>query len=114
MAASRLAHSMRRTEVGLGALAIAAGAAIAWIDTSPGWDDAGVTAGLLVLAAFLVGVVDGRRPWLWTLLVGAPVPIFEIATTGSTASIVGLFFAAIGASIGIVVRHAVQPRASTT
>lgn len=114
MAASRLAMAIRRTELGLGALAIAAGAAVAWIDTSPGWDDAGITAGLLVVAALVVAAVDGRRPWLWTLLVGAPLPIFEIATTGSTASTVGLLFAAIGASIGIVVRRALQPGASTT
>src|SRR3954469_24785997 len=56
----------------LGLVAIALGTGIGSIDSRPGWDDTGVTAGLLILAAALVSAIDGHRPWLWALLVGLP------------------------------------------
>ena len=90
----------------IGAFALALGLAIATVDSRPGWDDTGVTAGLLVLAAATVAALDGRRPWLWALLVGLPLPLIEVPATGSGAALVAILFAAIGASIGIVVRRA--------
>jgi hypothetical protein len=91
----------------LGAIAVAFGFLVASIDSRPGWDDSGVTAGLLVAGAALAAGVDGRRPWLWTLLVGAPLAIIEVPATGSAASLVGLVFAGIGASFGLLVRRAI-------
>lgn len=90
----------------LGVTALAAGIAIGAMDSRPGFDDTGVTVTLLVLAAGVVAAIDGRRPWLWALLVGAPLPIIEVPSTGSSAPLVALLFAAIGASIGVIVRRA--------
>ncbi|HEX7950046.1 MAG TPA: hypothetical protein VF494_06840 [Candidatus Limnocylindrales bacterium] len=94
----------------LGAIAIAFGFVVAGVDSRPAWDDTGVTAGLLVVGAALAAALDGRRPWLWTLLVGAPLAIIEVPATGSAASLVGLLFAGIGASLGLLLRRTLAPR----
>jgi hypothetical protein len=80
-------------------IAIAAGAVIGLVDSSPGWDSTGITAGLLLLASGGIAALDGRRPWLWAILVGAPTPVLEIPG-GSTGSLLALGFAAVGATIG--------------
>ena len=102
-----------RRDLGLVALALAIGIAIAWIDSRPGWDDTGITVGLLALGALLVAALDGRRAWLWTLLVGAPLPIVEVPGSGSAAPLVALLFAAVGAAIGLVISRAVRMGSST-
>ena len=94
---------MRTREVVLIAAAVAVGAAIGYVDSRPGWDDTGITAGLLIVAAGAAAAVSGRRPWLWALLVGAGTPLFEIPTRGSPASLVALVFAAFGALAGWLV-----------
>jgi hypothetical protein len=76
------------------------------LDSRPGWDDTGVTAALLLLAAALIAAIDGHRPWSWALLVGLPLPVIELTGSGSVASIAALLFAAIGAGIGWGVRRA--------
>jgi hypothetical protein len=91
---------MRTREVVLLAAAVAAGAAIGYVDSRPGWDDTGITAGLLILAAGAAAAVSGRRPWLWALLVGGGTPLLEIPTGGSPASLAALLFAAVGALAG--------------
>ena len=56
------------------AAAVLLGLAIAWLDSRPHWDDAGITAGLLLLSAGLLGLVGPRRPWLWALATGVWLP----------------------------------------
>lgn len=96
-----------RPVVLLGAIALAYGVLVASIDSRPGWDDTGITAALLVVGAAFTAALDGRRPWLWTLLIGAPLAIIEVPASGSAASLVGLLFAGIGASFGLLVRRAI-------
>jgi hypothetical protein len=76
------------------------GLAIAWIDSSAGWDDTGITAGLLMLAAAVAALLSGRRPWLWALLVGLPTPFVEISSGGDVAALAAIAFAAAGAAVG--------------
>ena len=112
--ASRSSIAIAPRSLGLAALALGFGLAVGWIDSRPSWDDTGITAGLLVLAAAVVAAIDGRRAWLWTVLVGAPLPLLEVPATGSAASLVALVFAAVGSSLGILVRRAVRAGARTT
>jgi hypothetical protein len=91
---------IRGREVVLGIVALAAGLAIAVLDSRPGWDDTGITAVLLAVAAGLVAAASGRRPWLWAILVGIWVPVVEIPATGGTGPILALAFAGIGALAG--------------
>jgi hypothetical protein len=94
----------------LAVLAVAAGLAIAVLDSRPGWDDSGITAALLALAAFVVAAVSGRRPWLWALLVGVWTPLAEMPSSGATGSLLALAIAAIGAFAGFgLVRLLVRP-----
>lgn len=98
--------SADRRTMALSVVALATGLAIGYLDSSPGWDDTGITAGLLALAAAFVAAADGGRPWLWAALVGLPLVIIEVPQTGSAAPIAALLFAAVGASIGLVGRRA--------
>jgi hypothetical protein len=91
---------MRIRDLGLIAVATAAGLVVAWIDSRPGWDDTGITAALLVLAAAAIAAFAGRRPWLWALLVGAWTPAIEIMAEDSAASLIAIGFAAVGAMGG--------------
>jgi hypothetical protein len=90
----------RRREVVALVLSIGAGLAIAGLDSRPGWDDTGITAGLLVVAAFASAAISGRRPWLWALLVGGWIPLIEIAGSGQASALLALLFAAGGALAG--------------
>jgi hypothetical protein len=81
------------------ALALVAGTAIGLMDSSPGWDSTGITAGLLLLVSAIIAAIAGDRPWLWAVLVGGPLPLFELPG-GSTGSLIAIGFAAVGATIG--------------
>ena len=94
-------------------IAVVAGVAIALIDSSPRWDDTGVTAGLLALTAAATAGISGRRPWLWALFVGAWVPAIELTRGGQVASLTALAFSAAGAAAGYLVARLVVDRAPT-
>jgi hypothetical protein len=82
-----------------------AGAAIAVVDTRPGFDDTGVVAVLLVLAATIATLVMGGRrpasPVIATVLVGAWIPVAEWGSGAGPAALLALAFAALGAGIGV-------------
>ena len=92
----------RRRWIALG-VAGTAGIAIALIDSSPGWDSTGITAGLLFISAGVAAAIGRDRPWLWALLVGLPTPVLETVRDGNAGSWLALVFAAGGATVGSVV-----------
>jgi hypothetical protein len=65
----------------VGVLALAAGGVIAWVDTRPGWDDTGVTAGALLIVAGAAALA-GLRWWIAAALVMGPVLLAEIGSVG--------------------------------
>jgi hypothetical protein len=81
-------------------VALAIGVAVALIDSSPGWDSTGITAGLLLIGAGLAAAIGRDRPWLWALLVGLPTPVLETVRDGDAGSWLALVFAAVGAAVG--------------
>jgi hypothetical protein len=89
-------------------VAVAAGIGIALIDSSPGWDSTGISAGLLLTGAAVSSAIGRDRPWLWALLVGLPTPILETIRDGNTGSWLALLFAAIGAAVGWAVARAAR------
>jgi len=98
-----LAGIDRRLGLGL-VLAALAGIGIAVMDSSPGWDDTGITIGSLFLAAAIAAALAGRRPWLVALLVGGFTPLVEIVGQGGRgaglAALAALVFAGVGAFVG--------------
>jgi hypothetical protein len=96
----------------LGLIALLLGLAVAALDSRPGWDDTGITAGLLAIGAAVIAAIDGRRPWLWALLVGGPLPIIETLQGGSPASLIAIAFAGVGSTLGYAVARGSRARAA--
>jgi hypothetical protein len=95
----------------IGAAAVIIGLGVGWLDSRPGWDDTGITVGMLSVAALGATLLaGGRRPWLWAALVAGWTPLIEIPATGQLASLAALVFAALGALTGaLLVRSGHDP-----
>jgi len=83
-------------------LTLAAGLAIAWVDTRPTWDDTGITAVAVVLIAF-GGSVAGAPFWLAALCVAGPMLAAELPKGAGV--LMAIPFALIGAYVGTLVRR---------
>lgn len=101
-----------RLKVDLPALALALlfGAAIAWVDNRPNWDDTGVTAFALLLSGGVMGALAPRRPWLWALAIWIWLPAWSVARAGAVrpgmiAWLIVLIFPMAGALLGALVRR---------
>jgi len=92
-------------------LAIGGGAVVAWIDTRPGWDDTGITAGLLFLIA-AAAAACGARWYVASLLVAVPILLAEWRTIG-TAVIIVLAVTTTGAAAGSGLRRLVTAGRTT-
>ena len=87
----------------LALVAAAIGLTLGYLDSRPSWDDSGITAGLLLLTSAMVAGVSGHRPWLWALLIGIWIPLFEVWGAGGVASLVALAISTLGAFGGYLV-----------
>lgn len=96
----RLVGWIAQRDVLLAVAAAAIGVAIAYVDSQPTWDDTGVTVSLILLTAAIVAGISGRWPWLWALLIGVWVPLFEIRGESGAASLVAPLVASLGAIAG--------------
>jgi uncharacterized membrane-anchored protein len=67
------------------------GLAIAWVDSRPTWDDAGVTAFALLLSAAVLAVIVPRRPWRWAMAVGVWIPLSIVVRQPSLRNVLGGF-----------------------
>ena len=79
-------------------IALLAGCALAWIDTRPNWDDTGVMAGLLFVAATVVALL-GLPWWIAALLVAGPLIGVELRALG-VGLLLPLGLAALGSLLG--------------
>jgi hypothetical protein len=84
------------------ALALCAGLGIAWVDSRPGWDDTGVTAGALVMAAAMASLAR-VPPWLAAVLVAGPILAAELPK--GTGVLLAIPFVIAGAYAGAFVRR---------
>ena len=88
--------------------AVLVGLGIAYVDSRPTWDDAGVTAFALLLSAGILALISPRRPWLVALAVGIWIPAHAIArqhSLGSLAMVIVLAFPLAGAYAGMAIRR---------
>jgi uncharacterized membrane protein len=90
-------------------LANSMGLIIAWVDSSPNWDDTGITVGMIFLAALICGFIAKSRPWLIALSVSLWVPIFNIVTAHNYAGLFALVPGFIGAYIGYFIKRTMNP-----
>ena len=92
------------------AAALACGSFLAWMDSSPGWDDTGVTVGLVLVGAAFFGALRPSWAWASALAVGAWIPVIEIPAMGNLGALAALAFAFAGAYGGAFARRLVSPR----
>lgn len=85
-------------------VAVGVGVLIAYVDSRPGWDDAGVTALAVLAGCGLLGLAAPARPWLWALAVGVWVPLVGILGARNYGALLALVFAFAGAYAGTGVR----------
>jgi hypothetical protein len=90
-------------------LALVLGLTITYVDSSPGWDDTGVSAAAVLGTSGLFGMLYPARPWLWALLVGVWIPASGIVREFNYASLLALVFSFAGAYAGAVVRKTLVP-----
>ncbi len=95
-----LSHSL------LLAIAVAAGLLLAYLDSLPNWDDAGIIAGSLLLVSGLLTLLGHPRPWLIALAVGVWIPLHGIIVGRDPSLLVILVFPFLGAYAGFLVRSA--------
>jgi uncharacterized ion transporter superfamily protein YfcC len=80
--------------------AVLVGLAIAWLDNQQGWDDTGVTAGLVLVAAGSFSALRPTYAWLWALAIGLWIPLVGIVSSQNYESLVALAVAFLGAYSG--------------
>jgi hypothetical protein len=85
-------------------LSVVLGIAIAWVDTSPGWDDTGISVFLILGVSALCSFISGKKPWLFALLVSLWIPLFNILTSQNYGSLIALAPGLIGAYLGYFIR----------
>jgi hypothetical protein len=85
--------------------ALLLGFAIAYVDSSPGWDDTSVSAAAVLGVSGSFGLLYPARPWLWGLAVGTWIPAFGIVWEFNYASLLALAFSFAGAYAGALVRR---------
>ena len=90
--------------------ALACGAFLAWMDSSPGWDDTGVTVGLLLVASAACGAIKPVWAWAAALAIGGWIPILEIPGSHNYGSLAALVFAFAGAYGGALARRLISPK----
>jgi hypothetical protein len=93
------------------AIALMVGFAILFVDSQPHWDDTGITVFALLACGGIIGLLSGKRPWLFALAIGLWLPAYYIITRQDFSMLITLLFPLVGAYAGWLVRR-VLPRLS--
>ena len=91
-------------------LATLSGIAIAWNDSRPAWDDAGISAFLIFLCAAIFGYLASQKPWIIALVAGIWIPLFSFVSTHNYGGLLALIPGFIGAYAGFLIRKAILNR----
>jgi hypothetical protein len=108
VAAHFAAERYRSVHRALFVLSSIVGLIIAYADSRSTWNDARLTAFLMIMAACGFGMIGPRRPWVWSLAIGAWTPVFACVRTASLepfAMFPVLLFPVAGAYAGMAIRR---------
>lgn len=86
------------------AFSVLIGLLIAWIDSSPNWDDTGITVVMIVIAAGVFGYLYPKYSFVWALTVSMWIPLWNIVNSGDYSILIVLLFGFIGAYIGFFIK----------
>lgn len=81
-------------------LSVILGVIIAWIDSSPNWDDTAVIVVIVFCISALFAFVMKKRPWIYALTIGIWIPLWNIISTHNYSSLLSLCVSFLGAYIG--------------
>ncbi len=94
-------------------ITLAAGILIAFVDSRPTWDNTGITVAALLVAGGVIGLLAGRRPWLFALALGLWLPLWEGITSRNFSILVVLVFPFVGVyagwALGKILRRSQTP-----
>ena len=85
--------------------ALAVGLALGLVDSSPGWDDTGVSAAAVFATTAALGAARPSRAWVWALAVGLWIPALGILLRGNYGALLALVPALLGAFAGAGARR---------
>lgn len=86
------------------------GMTIAWIDSQPGWDDTGITVGMLYILSALAGFFNPKKLWLWALLCGLWIPVVGILRSGDILMLLVILTTFAGAYSGGTIRKIISQK----
>lgn len=78
---------------------------LAWVDSRPTWDDAGVRAFAVLLTSAFLGLLEPARPWLWAAAIGLWFPLLAVLLHGNYGAFLALALACLGAHGGSFLRR---------
>jgi hypothetical protein len=96
---------VKRTAVIQLTLSIITGFLITWIDARPTWDDTGISAMMLLVAAAVFGYFSSQKPWLTALAISVWIPLFGIVATFNFGSLLALIPGFAGAYLGYMLKR---------
>jgi hypothetical protein len=83
---------------------------VAWIDSRPNWDDAGISAMLIFSFSILFGYLASQRPWIIALAVSIWIPLFSIISSHNYGGLLALIPGFTGAYIGLFIKKNISNR----
>ena len=88
-------------------IVVATGILIGWIDTRPKWDDTRITIAAILVTTFIPGILFPTRAWLWAVIVGCEVALFNLIPDGHTGGLIAVPVSFIGAYCGVLLRKVI-------
>jgi hypothetical protein len=82
-------------------LSLLAGILIGWIDSSPLWNDTGITAGLILISSFIIGLLTKRKAWIPALITGLSITSLNFIASNRLDSAISILFSLAGAYSGV-------------
>jgi hypothetical protein len=76
-----------------------------WVDTRPSWDDTGITVFAVLLTTFVFGMLQPRYAWLWAIIIGSGIALFDAILSHNYGAMMVLVFAFAGAYSGALFKR---------
>jgi hypothetical protein len=87
------------------AIAVITGLLIGWIDTSPGWDDTGITVAMIFISAFFIGLFSKNGAWIFALIIGFLITYMNYFISRSFDSAASFIIAFAGVYGGVSLKY---------
>jgi hypothetical protein len=86
-------------------ISIIIGIFIGWIDSSPHWNDTGITIGLILVTSFILGLLSKNKIWLLALIIGMCITSLNFIVSYKIDSSVSILFSLFGAYSGVSLKY---------